>query len=171
MDLASLIIGVCLSALFIGPLVYATRAQKRKDKQLLTTFSGLAKKQNLTITRFDLWSNFYVIGIDMQSGKIFYLKKRQDIEQEALIDLSGVAKCRIGNLSRSSKNQKENINVVYRLELIFTYHNPAIPERSIEFFNGEESMCLNGELPLIEKWLEVIHSNLKGKPSKKAILV
>lgn len=170
MDLAALIIGVFLFALFIGPLVYATSTRNRKNKQLLKDFSDLATKHSISITTSDLWSNFYVIGIDPVAAKVLYLKKYQDTKQEVLIDLARVAKCRIGKQCKSSKNQKETI--IYRLELIFTFYDPAIPERSVEFYNGGETMYLNGELPLIEKWQDIININLKGKPkqAKKPVL-
>lgn len=166
MDLTSLIISIFLCALFIVPLVYATSARNRKDKQLLSNFSDLALKHNISIKTFDLWNNIYVIGIDMSSGKVLYFQKDQDAEKEILIDLSGVAKCKIGKLCKSSKNQKET--VIYSLALIFSFYDPAVPEKSLEFFNGRESICMNGELPLIEKWQNIIDMNLKGK-TKSAV--
>lgn len=157
MDLDSAIIALVLLTLFIGPLAYYLVAQKKKRNIFLKEFIALAEQQKVKFSQLDVWGLYYGLGLDNSTNRIFYFKKRDGKENMVLIALSEVEKCHVNNINRTVNDTK----VIDRLELVFKYRNAKFPDLSLEFYDNEESMSLNDELHLTEKWKAIINSSLK----------
>ena len=162
MDIPSLIIGICSLALFIVPLIYVSAAQNRKNKRLQKEFLEIAKNNSLSINKLDLWNNSKVIGIDTEHKKLLYLDKQKQL----LIDLSSISKCRIGKSGGSSNGRKDAKAPISKIELIFSYSDKKQPELALTFFNSNDNLNLNGELPLAEKWQELINGQIQSRADK-----
>lgn len=154
MDLTSAIIGLCAIACFVVPVVYIQYAQKKKKKEFLANFLNLAGRQHINITQHEQWNQYYAIGLDGGTNKLFYLKKKDGQEQTALIDLNEVETCSVVNKQRKVH---EDI-IIERLDLAFKYRNPKAGEKVLEFYDKEVSMALNEELKLVEKWKNIINA-------------
>lgn len=158
MDLTSIIIGIFAMAFFIVPIVYIQSAQKKKRKAFLKNFLILAEQQQLSITQHELWNQYYALGLDANSNKLLYLKKRNDEEQKVLIDLAEVENCSVLNTKRTIG---DNI-IIDRLALVFRFRNPKRSPQTIEFYDREVSLSLNEELKLSEKWKDLINARLSN---------
>jgi hypothetical protein len=167
MEIGPLLVGIATIVLVVAPFVYLHKAQKNKELRFLNAFLALAEKQSLKITQHEIWNMVYAIGVDPQSKKLFYMKRMGDKELTILIDLSEVEKCRVVNRSRSMKTSHGSSKVIDRLDLGFVNKNHQKPEKYLEFFNGDESLSLRGELPLIEKWCGIINAHLKTGRKKE----
>lgn len=161
MDLPTLFIGIGMVALIILPMLYFHLDQKKKRAAFLNLFKLRAQQQHVQVTQWDVWSNYCAIGLDTQAKKLYYLKKRGEQEQQLVINLSDVEKCSITHLKRIQNEDQ----IIDRLELCFAMRAPKGPEKSVEFYSKDESMTLNGELQLVEKWKTIINAHLEVKRS------
>lgn len=157
MDLGSVVIALVLLAFLIVPFIYYSGVQKKKRNIFLKEVIELAEQQKINFSQYEVWGQYYGLGIDNSTNKLFYYKKKGDKELKVLIDLSEVEKCRVNNINRTIKDTR----IIDQLELVFRYRNAKLPEMTLEFYNNEESMSLNDELQLTEKWATIVNSNLK----------
>ena len=160
MELGSLIFGLFTLACFIVPVIYLQNVKKQEKKKFLQDFNLLAKQQGLEISQADFWNHSYAIGIDSQKQKLFYLKKNNEQEQKILVDLAELVSCQIINKSR----YEQDTMMVDHVLLSLTYQNPGVAEKTLEFYDKNESMTIDDELQLSEKWNTIINSQLKLRP-------
>ncbi|PRY07430.1 hypothetical protein CLV24_12379 [Pontibacter ummariensis] len=160
MDLGTTIIGLFSLALFIVPILYIQRGQRQQKKKFLEDFLKVTEGQQLSIRQYDSWPPYFSIGIDPVQRKLSYLKKQDQKEQTALIDLSEVASCRVVNEHRDVNGTR----VIDFVALRFAFRNPRLSEQALEFYDREESMSLNEELMLAEKWQGIVNAHLQGTP-------
>lgn len=159
LDLPTLLIGVGMVALIILPILYFHLDQKKKRAAFLQLFKLRAQQQQVQAEQCDMWSNYCAIGLDTQSKKLFYLRKNGEQEQQLAINLADVEHCTVNNLKRMHNGDQ----IIDRLELCFALRAPKGPVAIIEFYSKDESMTLNGELQLIEKWKTLINANVEIK--------
>lgn len=159
MEVGEVIFGLLALACFIVPVVYIQRRGRQEKKKFLKEFLQLAQQQELNLTTHDFWNHSYAIGLDPLKNKLFYLKKREGEEQQVVIDLAEIEKCRFINANRTVNGSR----VIDRLALGFGFLNSGLPEKNLEFYTKEESMAVHDELALAEKWQELINSHLSGR--------
>lgn len=160
MNISMLIIGIGALAFFIVPVILIHRAQKNKSKNFIINFKKKAAKQNINIDECEAWSLIYCIGIDTNSGKLFYLKKEDDGDNTEEINLKDVEKCRLANVNRTIKTHNGKSTFIERVSLAFTFKNSTQPEKNIEFFNTNDNISLTNEVPLAESWESKINKYL-----------
>ena len=159
MDLTTTLIGLVIVALCILPFIYFHITHKAKKNKFINDFLGQARQQQAQVSQYDVWSNYCAIGLDPNSKKLFYLKKRGDQEQSAFINLSEVDKCSVVNLKRTLNEDQ----VIDRLGLAFTFHNAKHAEKTLEFYSKDEYLSLNEELQLVDKWKTIVDAHLENK--------
>lgn len=150
--------------LFIVPFIYIQRSQQKGRQRLLKSFLALAGQQQLRISQHDVWNRRFAIGIDTDQSKLFYLKKQGEEDQTALIDLAQVESCEVGNINRETNGNR----VVDRIELHLAFRHARRPHQAIEFYDRAESLSLNEELRLAEKWRAVVDASLQPPPPQSA---
>ncbi|MGD9978240.1 MAG: hypothetical protein AB7S54_09945 [Bacteroidales bacterium] len=160
MNLSMVFIGLLFLAFFLGPVIYIHWVQKNKSKSKQKYFFALADKHQVTITEYDSWGTGNYIGIDADSGKMFVLKILDGNETTSLIDLNGVLKCRVVTVNKSFKGRSGK--VLERIDLAFTFRDPSTPEKSITFYDVNDSSTLAEEQSLSEKWLDKVNGYLRG---------
>ncbi|WP_152425248.1 hypothetical protein [Nafulsella turpanensis] len=166
MDLGSIIFGLFTLACFVVPVFYLQKLKKKEKKKFLKNFLDVAAQNGLVISQSDYWRHSYAIGIDSKANRLFYLKKRQGVEQKTVINLSEVVNCRLMNMSRKVNDSL----VVDHVGLNLTFRNASMPEQTLEFYNKEESMGIDDELQLCEKWKAITDSLLQVTPTKIPVL-
>ena len=159
MDLITSLIGLGLVVLTILPFVYFHTVNKKNKERFLKEFKALAQQAQVNVTEYDVWSDYFGIGLDANTNKLFYYKKRGGIEDQALINLSEVEACRVINTKKILNDDE----VIACLELAFTFSTPRMPEKLLQFYSKEEFMTHNGELQLVEKWKTIVGSRLIAK--------
>ncbi|MBK7408895.1 MAG: hypothetical protein IPL49_05575 [Saprospirales bacterium] len=121
-------------------------------------FDRVAQQQQLSIGQKEFWDSKYGIGIDPNTRKLLYLKKKGEEVQETMIDLSEVEKCRVDNHSRGVRTHNTASKVIDRIDLVFTFRTPGALEKALEFYSVDESLTLNKEVLLAEKWVKLINT-------------
>ena len=162
MDLLTAIIGFGALAVCILPLVYFQMAEKKKRNKFLNDFLLSAAEQKVVVTQHEVWGHYYGLGLDARANKLAYLKRWEAKEERIVIDLSEVEKCRVININRTVNDNK----IIEQIGLAFSFRNPGLSEKILEFYNKEESMSLNDELLLVEKWAAICSARLQA--TKKA---
>jgi hypothetical protein len=160
MDLETTIIGIAVIFICIIPFVVMNRSTKKRERQLLQSIFKLAQKSDCTVSLFDHW-NKSAIGVDESIKVIFFTKATDNHEMLAKVNLSEIQKCRVINVTRTVNNN--GFHYIEKLELTLTYHDKNKAESILEFYNANsDSLSLNGELQLIEKWQKIISELIKG---------
>lgn len=121
----------------------------------------VAEQQKIVISQKELWNNNYIIGIDNNLKKILYINKQNEKEKQSIIDLSRVKECRVVNINRTVKGQDGKENISDRLELNFTLYNNASGDETLVFYESKDFMPTEDDHSKIEKWLNIVNSNLK----------
>jgi hypothetical protein len=169
MDKESTVI-ILVITLAIGlPFLLIYLAKKRKDIKFLKHFTGIAHKNMIIISDREFWDHTYAIAIDNTSKKILYANRLKDGASETVIDLAEVEKCRIVTVNKTLKNQNGKNPLTDRLELVFTFRDPRKPVQVLEFYNNPEFMPNAQEFAHIEKWNQIINSNLNQNINIKII--
>lgn len=158
MDLTTSLIGLGLVALTVLPILYFHFVQKNKRKRFLQDFLNLAAQQQVKINRHAMWGHSCAIGLDENSNKLFYLKKRDNEDTRLSINLTDVEKCRL-QIQRRAQNEEQ---VIDRLELVFSFRNGRTAEKTLLFYSKDEDLSLNGELQLAEQWQALVNTQLAG---------
>ncbi len=141
-------------------IVIAGRNSRKNEKQFLQAFYGLAEKHQCKISQYDRWRNT-AIGIDENTGKVFFIRKLEGKEILLYVNLEEILKCRVINTSRNVSSKEGKIKVIDKLELAFTYRDKNSPEIYLEFYNADyESLTLRGELQMAEKWCEIANGRI-----------
>lgn len=147
-----------LMSVIVSPFLLHHLSQKKKEAKSHNELLRLTESENAIISQKEFWRQRYAIGLDESSKKVFYVNQEEGI----VINLSEVAKCRINVVSRNAKTKNSNVNIIEKLDLIFTFHKSDKPEMTLQFYDSTEFMSIDNERVLIEKWLGIIKSNLKN---------
>lgn len=81
MELGEVIFALIALACFIVPVIYLQRKNKQEKKKFLKEFLHLAEQEQLMISAHDFWNHNYAIGLDTNSDKLFYLKRKESIRR------------------------------------------------------------------------------------------
>ncbi|PRX98424.1 hypothetical protein CLV24_1642, partial [Pontibacter ummariensis] len=138
------------------------KMQKQQKKKLQQHFLDLAQQQQLKISQYDFWNHNFAIGFDRAQNKLFYFRRQSEVEQTASISLSEVTACRVANINRDVNGSK----VFDLIELRFKFQNPKLPEQALLFYSKEETITLNEELILAEKWNTIVGMHLPNQQSQ-----
>jgi hypothetical protein len=160
-DKNSALIVLGIVALITLPFIIYSVYKKSKTKKFLTDFLHLAEQEKLNISKNEVWNHNYAIGIDNDSGKLFYVRKEDGNLRKTLIDLSLVEKCRIDYLNRTSKSQDGISKISDRIELIFSFRNKNTPEKAVEFYDSTEFMPTSDDMHQVENWRNIVNSALE----------
>jgi hypothetical protein len=161
MDLTAIISSIALVALITIPFIIHHLRRKKKENKFLMEVISLTGNKNVKISHKEFWRDGYAICMDDNSRKIVYRNSHKEKGENAIIDLSEVEKCRIVNKSRKVNNPTGNNIITDRLELVFTFRRADLPEKVLEFYDSSVFLTADGELPLIEKWLGIVNSNME----------
>lgn len=150
-----LFIGVCLVPIFL------TKGNKKKrENAILQILNTIASKHNGKVGQFEI-SGDIAIGIDEANHFVYFYKKTKDKLEELYVDLSKVKSCKTNNISKVIKESEYNQKIIEKLELKFIPFSPNENEVKFDFYDAEESMQLNGELQVIQKWTDLLNVHIK----------
>ena len=158
MDIETTLIGIVLVIVCATPFIVLTAGRKKAEKKKQKAFFDLAQRHGCQIDHFDM-GNHSVIGIDTAQNTVLFYKQTSEGTQEHCVPLKDIQSCKRRVVNNTRK-------VTERLQLVLTplpkLREKGTPEISLEFYNAEVEMQLEGELQLLEKWETLINSKLKA---------
>ena len=141
-----------VSALFI----YIRIRNRKRNSRQIAELQAFAMENHATISTWDAWENT-LIGISTpETNRLFFIRSIPGREMRQVINLSEVADCRMVKTGNQVAYHKELVQVVDKIELVFSMiqHQPPV---SLEFYNaGYNNLTLSGELQLAQKWAGII---------------
>ncbi len=145
----------------ISLIVFIQRNSKKREKKFYSVLQSFANDNNSKISSYDRWDKT-LIGIDTSEiSKLFFIRTISDKEFKEVINLSEVKKCRLIKTERTVWYNKENVKVIDKIELIFSYIFTNKPDIALEFYNNDyDHLTLSGELQLAQKWLDIVDRTL-----------
>jgi len=152
MDLGTSIIGVIIIITCVLPFVLISIKKRKQHKKVIDNLSNIAKMNKATIETNEIW-NQSAIGFDATNKMLFFSKKASDSDTFEALNLSEIQKSSIAKF----QNNNQPIN---RLELKFEFNDKSKSDKSIEFYNQNETLSLVNELELIEKWNTIITKSI-----------
>lgn len=150
-----------------GLIILIRIRRKRREQKILAPLFAFAAENNSEIVSWDRWDKT-LIGIDKKEpGSLFFIRNIPGRNIREQIQLSEVTNCRMYKSERRVTFHKETVNVMDRIELVFTF--PHRREVSLEFYNAEyDLLTLTGELQMAQKWSGIINGIIQraGKVKK-----
>lgn len=168
MDFYIIIKGAIVIALCFLPFIYMAMRNKKREKNFFQSLLNKAKQLNCNVTDYEVSGNI-IIGLDDTNKELFFLKKINDEERFQHLNLKEIKNLRLNNSNRMTGSEKNPQKVLDKLQLVFTYKKAGTPDVTFEFFNSDESLIVNGELKLIEKWAKILDEEIAVKPTFKNI--
>lgn len=162
MDFASALVAVISIAAFTIPFIYLSRIQSGKKKQVLNLINSKAAENKIKLDEMDYWNQKYAIGIDFASNQVFYMKKTNEEWHTHLINLADYQNCAIYDANKKGRTPLSNAYGVTNLQLALHPKVTASKDQTLEFFDRSESLSLNGEWILIDKWKQLITKQLSN---------
>lgn len=152
MEMGTIITGAVVILLCILPFVLLGSGRRKRQKQLLHTLQAQAAQQGGKISRHDCLREA-AIGIDDEARTLYFVKN--DITQH--IRLQDIKSCRAINNTRTVDNNR----IVEQLALSLIPTGSGRSEIQLELYNAETDIQLNGELQLLEKWVQIVGAAIK----------
>lgn len=162
MDMASALVAFLSIAAFTLPFIYLSRVQSKKKKQILSFINSKAAEHKLTLDQMDYWNQQYVIGLDEGKKSLIYFKKSNDTWQEQVVNLNDYQRCIIRDSHKKNQGAITNGHGAANLQLVLLPKTPNVSEIGLDFFDRSESLSLNGEWLLIDKWKSVVAEKLSA---------
>ncbi|MBK8699008.1 MAG: hypothetical protein IPN29_05495 [Saprospiraceae bacterium] len=161
MDFGTLIMAVIVISIITLPFILIGRSNKIKKQKMVDALVAMAKSEGNTISQSECVGDF-AVGIDKGLHTLYFYKKIKDRESHHKVDLEAVQTCTLINNSRNIQMGDGNNKIIDSLALKFTFKDKSRPDYLLEFYNGNDSVQLSGELQAIEKWDGLINQKLKS---------
>lgn len=162
MDLGTALIGAIFLAVCMVPFIIMYYHRVKKENKIVQSLKSIAQQQNCNIHRYEFCGDF-ALGIDENSGFVFFYKQKNEETICQFVNLSGVQTCQVAKKTRNQKANKTNELVTTQVELCFTSTNKNNDETRFELYNEEVNTQLSGELQFAESWAKQITERLKSK--------
>lgn len=161
-DWKTAIIGLIMVLLCIVPLVIMHLNKIKKEQKILNILKSKAQQNNCIISQYEFCGD-NLLGIDENKKIVFFYKQKDEESILKLVDLSEIQTCQILKKIRNTKNNKETLSIIERIELSFTPIVVSHGETKFELFDNEINMLLGKELQFVEKWTKQINELLRNK--------
>ncbi len=163
MDTGTILFTSIVLLAFIIPITILNRNRIKRKHKLIKLLIDRAAQEGCTISEHHTWHNM-TIAFDRTTRQLFFLRTSGEGEEIVHVNLKEMQKCRVVNSSRNIKGKGSNYVVTDRIELAFTPVVAGNQETMLCLYNSKyDSMTLQGELQLAEKWSEIANSVIEGK--------
>lgn len=161
MDSNTILTGSITILTTISLIVFFLIRNRNREKKGFSALQNFAMGFNSTISRYDRVDRT-LIGVDNgEIIKLFFLRTNRNIEYREVINLSEVMSCRLVLDQRTVRYNKENVNVIDKIDLVFSFVNNNKQDVKLEFYNADyDQLTLSGELQLAQKWSGIVKSIL-----------
>lgn len=148
-----------------GLLFLFIKWNRRREQQLIVNrLNGLAQAKDDQLVEHDSWINA-LIGLGAKKH-LFFIKGDKGKELSVTINLQDVKACRLIKEYRDVKNKEQDIHLLDRIRLVFTYRQTELPALSLELYNSDcDAMTVSNELEMGEKWFRIVHNLVDANAS------
>jgi hypothetical protein len=166
MDFISSIIGIGFLSILIVPLVWAHFSQKKKDTLFYDQYTKVAHEHGITVGTRELWNHNQCIGLDEHAHQLFYFRQLENDAEYKQINLAEFIKCDVVIQHKIFFVDNKESQIINQVDLVFRPLRSKQPEVKIAFYNGDESLQLNNELLLANKWSSLVNDHIHANTPK-----
>lgn len=137
-----------------------------RKRQFLQPLLNLAQHNQSRLSQYDTWNNL-AVGIDYNTGMVFFFKKVNNTGVSLQVNLSTIKKCRVIQVAKTLNGGQDNFLGVAKLALAFEHKDTSKADALLEFYNADSDEAgLTRELQLVEKWRQLIDNKMNPKESR-----
>ncbi|EDM43773.1 hypothetical protein SCB49_09285 [unidentified eubacterium SCB49] len=166
MGTGMIIIAAILFAIILVPIVLLIQSTKNKSRILLRGLEA-ATFNNSVITEHTEERNF-AIGLDAQNNIFYFFKTFNNKETTQVAELSKMKSCNLVKKTKQIKTDKGSYEIVESIALRFMPIKGSYV-LTIELYNDNENLQLNGELVVAETYVKKIKEILKKPNAVKTV--
>ncbi len=153
METSNIILSVILTSFCLLPVVLIYFNRKKTARILKDKLYGLATELKCEIQEFER-SQDIMIGIDRTNNFLFFVRRKVNEYSKEYIDLNGMKSCKVLNHYKPTPGVDKKIE---KLDLEFEPKLSSQQKKVITFYDEDECFALNGEVPLINKWSQILN--------------
>lgn len=157
METSSVLLGILLLLLFVGPMFYLAYNHSAKEKKRIKKLQLLSQKNQLTLDESEYLSPVS-LGLDKASKKLLVIQQIKP-QRELTLDLNNVRSCSLQRLN-ADKKSTEVLDEVQDIHLLLK--NSSGTDESIPFYTDENDSAAEkeGRLAAASRWHKLIASSL-----------
>lgn len=150
-------------AAIAGVLAYAWLRNNKRRNRTLAPLKEFAAECSTEIADYDAWENTLIGMGSNEENILFFIRSTPGGETREKINLTEVSGCRISKSESHVNKKKEDVSLVERISLNFSFHDHR-PELILEFYNNDyDCLTLRGELQLAQKWAGLVTTKLSAR--------
>lgn len=163
MDTTSIVIGLILLLIFIGPIGFLLVKQRSTGKVKLNRLTSFSQKHQLTLTETEILPTVS-LGLDTTSTNLCVIQHTKN-DQELLLDLKNFRGCETFD-SNENEHSLMNSDTVEEVQLVLK-GKPGTADKSIVFFNDDQDSMIAKEerLASAKRWQGKLLKLLKKQKS------
>ncbi len=160
MEKESVIIGLGLFFLFMGPILYIIFKQSAKDRGRLKHLKKICSEHHMDPTHFEI-SNTLLLGLDEKAKKMIVLEPQNEMKYE-VIALDELDRSQVSKKTFTEPHSKKSKDRVVHVSLDLVWNHGTDKTKDIIFYDEEDNDSLDPEARLFiaQKWDRMIRANI-----------
>ncbi len=162
MENTSVLMGIGLLILFVGPILYMIIAHATKEKKTLKLLNNLAAQHQMKLDQIEV-TNSLLLGLDSNTKKFLVIDPKDHSKYE-VIDLKNVNKSLVSKTGHQQKiGNKSKLALTHiGLELLRNNSNEKVKEVVFYDEDDNDSLDADAQLFIANKWDNLIRKNLSA---------
>ena len=160
MDIASLLIGIGLLAVFLVPVFLIQGANKRKAARKLADLKKQSQNYGINISKYEIWNDQF-IGVDTSRRKVFLQRDIQNNSSGLVIGLDDFKSCKLTTEVKGGKNNSHDSQGIERIYLVLISRTQKSSDIKINFFDNDVNMAIRDELEIAKRWETNINNAMR----------
>ena len=162
MDKSSVIIGLLLIVIFVGPILYMILKQSNKNNKRLKNLKDLGSQNSLNLDQLEM-TNSLLLGLDSASKKLIIVEPKNNMQYD-IIDLREINQSLVSKKTLPHVTGKKEDTAITHISLDLIQKHPKVTRTEIIFYDEDDDTSYNAETQLVlaNKWDQLIKSNLSA---------
>lgn len=162
MENASVLMGIGLLILFVGPILYIILVHATKEKRILNLLNNLASQHQMKLDQIEI-TNYLLLGLDSIT-KNFLVIDPKDHSKFEVIDLKEVSQISVSKTGHQQKIGNKTKLALTHIGLELLRKNSKDKVREVIFYDEDDngSMDADIQLNMANKWDNLIRKNLSA---------
>lgn len=162
MENSSVLLGIGLLILFVGPILYMIIAHAAKEKKTLKLLNNLAAKHHMKLDQIEV-TNSLLLGLDSNSKKFLVIDPKDHTKYE-VIDLKNVGQSLVSKSGHQQKVGNKSKMALTHIGLELLKNNSKEKMKEVIFYDEDDndSMDADAQLFIANKWDNLIRKSLSA---------
>jgi len=162
MENSSVLMGIGLLILFVGPIIYMIIAHAAKEKKTIKLLNTLATQHQMKLDQIEV-TNSLLLGLDSSSKKFLVIDPKDHTKYD-VIDLKNVSQSLLSKSGHQQKIGNKSKMALTHIGLDLLKSNSKEKIKEVVFYDEDDndSMDADAQLFIANKWDNLIRKNLSA---------